>query len=50
MQRAVDAAQGVSPFDRVVYQAIASYAFGEAIAWPSQQTIAEDIGGSMTDR
>jgi hypothetical protein len=36
IDRAVDASQGSLPFDRVVYQGIVSFAFGEAIAWPSQ--------------
>jgi hypothetical protein len=36
----------VSPFDRIVYHAIAVYAPSEAVAWPSQQTIADDLGRS----
>jgi helix-turn-helix protein len=36
----------VSAFDRRVYQQIASYAFGEAIAWPGQATVARDLGCS----
>ena len=44
INRAVDAAHGVSPLDRNVYQQIASYAFSEAVCWPSQQAIADDPG------
>jgi DNA-binding transcriptional MocR family regulator len=40
----VAAADNLKPFDRSVYQAIAAYAFDEAEAWPSQQTIADDVG------
>jgi DNA-binding transcriptional MocR family regulator len=36
----------LSPFDRRVYHQIAVYAPGEAVAWPSQQTIADDLGCS----
>jgi DNA-binding transcriptional MocR family regulator len=36
----------VSAFDRLVYRQIAVYAPGEATAWPSQQTIADDLGCS----
>jgi hypothetical protein len=34
----------VCPFDRSVYRAIANYAFDEAVAWPSQQLVAEELG------
>jgi hypothetical protein len=44
VQRAIDAAHGVSELDRAVFQQIASYAFSEAVCWPSQQTIADDLG------
>ena len=40
----MDAAQGVNELDLVVYERIASYAFTDAICWPSQQTIADDLG------
>ena len=33
--------------DRVVYQGIASYCFGEPIAWPSQVRIARELGVSQ---
>jgi hypothetical protein len=36
----------MSAFDRAVYRAIAVYAPDEPIAWPSQQTIANDLGCS----
>ena len=43
INRAVDGAKGVSALDRAVYQAIAHYAFSEAVCWPSQATIARDF-------
>jgi DNA-binding transcriptional MocR family regulator len=33
--------------DRVVYQGIASYCFGEPIAWPAQVRIARELGVSQ---
>jgi DNA-binding transcriptional MocR family regulator len=44
IDRAVDASQGIGDVGRAVYQAIASYALSEAVCWPSQQTIADDLG------
>jgi hypothetical protein len=36
----------IRPFDRTVYQALAAYCFGEAVCWPSQDTLAADLGCS----
>lgn len=34
----------ITELDRVIYHAIASYAFDEPECWPSQQRIADDLG------
>jgi DNA-binding transcriptional MocR family regulator len=44
IDRAVDAAHGLTLLDRAVYDQIATYAFSEAVCWPAQQTIADDLG------
>jgi hypothetical protein len=35
------------PLERAVYQALASYAFGEPIAWPAQVRLARELGVSQ---
>lgn len=35
---------GITPFEREVYQQLATYCFGEAVCWPSQDLLARDLG------